>query len=228
MTAAQVWKALYASGKNDLIYPSETFVRVFARLVPGDAGPQRVLDYGFGTGANLIHMARRGHRVHGIEVSPHARDIAQQRLSENNLTAELVVTDDRRIPFPDDHFDVVVSWLVVYYNDEAGMRAIVRELERVTRPGGRLIVSIIAPNDVSHRHSRLESGKTYVSELPEQAGCELVVLEKFDIPSVFEGDDLQIGESSFDYLGSLSRHWIITYRTPAGRNLNPKRSGYVS
>ena len=54
----KVWRSLYAQGKADLRYPSEAFVRLSHRLLGPDR-PGRVLDFGFGTGANLVHTVAR-------------------------------------------------------------------------------------------------------------------------------------------------------------------------
>lgn len=46
---------------------------------------------------------------------------------------------NQRLPFPDDHFDCLVSSNVIYaVTDPAALAA---EMRRVTRPGGRVIVS---------------------------------------------------------------------------------------
>jgi SAM-dependent methyltransferase len=210
---ARIWKALYAAGKNDLIYPSEIFVRVFSRVTAGVQGPLRILDYGFGTGANLIHMVKRGHILHGVEISAHALEIAQNRLNEQALQASLALTSEGEpIKFEDGLFDIVVSWLVIYYNDYGGMLALVRELERVTRRGGTVVIAIIAPGDISHRLSKSVGNRVYISEVPEQVGCTLVILEREDLPEFFGNEDLEIGEFSFNYRDTPSHHWIVTYK----------------
>ncbi len=68
---ADVWKQLYAEGKNDLRYPNDVFVRCCYRYF-GSGSVRNILDYGFGTGANLIHLAQLGYNLSGIEISEHA------------------------------------------------------------------------------------------------------------------------------------------------------------
>ncbi len=56
---ADVWKQLYAEGKNDLRYPNDVFVRCCYRYF-GSGSVRNILDYGFGTGVNLLHFHGHG------------------------------------------------------------------------------------------------------------------------------------------------------------------------
>ena len=43
-TNSDVWRAIYAAGKNDLVYPNDNFVRIFSRLFSDTKQPLRMLD----------------------------------------------------------------------------------------------------------------------------------------------------------------------------------------
>lgn len=209
---ARVWKKLYAEGKNDLLYPNDSFVRVFSRLFSGATKPLHILDYGFGTGANLIHLAQKGHRTAGVEISADALAVTQKRLTALNLASDLsLTTPGAKLDFPDNCFDVVMSWQVIYYNDWKGLHAIVQEFERVTRPNGTIIIAMAAPGDISQVLADRTAEDVYISRVPGQEGCVLVIPEKEQLPSIFKSANLQIGEFLFDNQGAVSRHWIITY-----------------
>lgn len=211
-TNAKVWKKLYAEGKNDLVYPNDSFVRIFSRLFSGVERPLHILDFGFGTGANLIHLARRGHKTAGVEISADALATTQKRLDALNLASDLSLTaPGAKLDFPDNCFDVVMSWQVIYYNDWKGLHAIVEEFERVTRPGGTIVIAMAAPGDISQTMADRTAEGVYISRVPGQEGCVLVIPEKEELPSVFKGRNLEIGEFHFAYQGSVSRHWVITY-----------------
>jgi len=93
-----------------------------------------LLDVGCGTGALLRALAPRLARGVGVDASEamlaHARRRGPSSLS-------FVGSDGPRLPFPDDHFDVVTSLLSWRYLDWDPM---LREVQRVLRPGGRLLV----------------------------------------------------------------------------------------
>src|SRR5262245_25877079 len=51
------------------------------------------LELGCGTGALSIHLARRGFRAHGLDVSPTAIAIARERVARMGLAATFAVAD---------------------------------------------------------------------------------------------------------------------------------------
>jgi SAM-dependent methyltransferase len=210
---AQVWQALYASGKSDLRYPSEVLVRLAAQHFPRGQS-LRILDYGFGTGANLTHLLGLGHEVFGVEVSASALARTQDRLQAAGLEADLrLMRAGDRLPFEARMFDAVVAWGVLGYNDLAGWQAAVAECERVLRPGGLMLVAIAAPGDVSHQHAETLGGSLYRSRVPGQEGCVLTIPSREELADLFPGRALEVGEFSHSFGETQSRHWIIRYRT---------------
>lgn len=97
----------------------------------------RILDAGCGTGNNLVHLARYGRPV-GVDLSQEAlvfcrtRGVAAARAALLNL------------PFRDGAFDCVTSFDVIYHRWVEDDAAAVREMARVLRPGGLLLVRVPA------------------------------------------------------------------------------------
>lgn len=211
---AEVWQAIYAAGRNDLRYPSELLVRIAARHLAGRPR-QRVLDFGFGSGANLAHLAGLGHELHGVEVSGSATALAQAKLQDLGLQARLLmVAPGEMLPFPDGMFDVVVAWQVLYYNDRGGWAAAVRELERVAVAGALILIATAAPGDISQLQSEHLEGSQYRSRVTGQEGCILTIPEREELAELFPGRTLEVGEFGYTFDETRARHWIITYRTP--------------
>ena len=107
-------------------------------LERGGVGPgDRVLDVGCGTGV-LARAARERvgptGQVTGVDPNEGMRAVARQRCPGVRL--EDGYAED--LPFPDDAFDRVLSqFALMFFTDQ---RAAVREMSRVLRPGGRLVV----------------------------------------------------------------------------------------
>ena len=105
----------------------------------GGGGPLRVLDAGCGTGG-LIRRMQAAHpewRCTGLDFMPLACELARQRTG-----VEIVQGSVLDLPFGDAVFDAVVSADVICQVED-GIRA-VRELARVTRPGGVVLVNVPA------------------------------------------------------------------------------------
>jgi len=211
---AAVWRKLYAEGKNDLRYPSDVLVRLGARLLSRNED-RRLLDFGFGTGANLLHFARQSYEMYGIEISEHALALTQQRVREAGLAAELsLIEPGHRTPYRDSFFDAVYAWQVLYYGDKDVWRRTVSELERVTRPGGRVIVATAAPGDISQAEAEPLGNEMYRSRVPSQEGCVLTIPEQEGLAALFAGRGIEVGEFGFRFGPTVARHWIVTYRKP--------------
>ena len=96
-----------------------------------------VLDVGCGTGAVLqaILNAHPEVRGVGVDLSPEMLGVAAEKLGD---TAELHVGDAEHLPLPDESVDLVVCVDSVYHYPDP--RAALREMARVTRPGGGLVI----------------------------------------------------------------------------------------
>lgn len=100
-----------------------------------DARPtDRVLDVATGTGLVAEALARRyGCRVVGLDQSADMLALARRR---DGVYDDLVLARAERLPFPDASFDhLTFTYLLRYVDDPS---AVMRELARVVKPGGRV------------------------------------------------------------------------------------------
>jgi SAM-dependent methyltransferase len=147
------------------------FLRVLGREFPPAARPIQLLDFGCGTGAFLEHLERFG-SVSAVDSDPSAVEFCHSRgRSEVQL-----VPPGTPLPFADATFDLVTTLDVIeHIGDDVGA---LRELHRVLRPGGRLLVAVPAfmflwgkQDEVSH-HRRRYTARTLRRALAD-AGFEV-------------------------------------------------------
>lgn len=111
--------------------------RVVLDMMGGLAG-LRLLDVGCGDGELICAAAARGALVAGVDADPAMLAAARLRMAQAGLEAIVRAGRVEELPFPDASFDVVASVAVLCFVGDAG-RA-VREMARVLRPGGRLVI----------------------------------------------------------------------------------------
>jgi demethylmenaquinone methyltransferase/2-methoxy-6-polyprenyl-1,4-benzoquinol methylase len=101
---------------------------------------ERALDLCCGTGDVSFALARQGLDVAGLDFSAPMLAVANQRLKDRfpDSRVKFLQGDAQQIPFPDNSFDLVtISYGLRNLADwEKGLR----EMQRVARPGGRLLV----------------------------------------------------------------------------------------
>jgi SAM-dependent methyltransferase len=108
-----------------------------------------ILDCGCGTGANVELLGRFG-AAYGFDLSEVGlyigRELGRKRLARASVTAA---------PFPNETFDLVTSFDVLYSLDEHDERAAVAEMYRLARPGGYALVNVAALDILRGDHSVL-------------------------------------------------------------------------
>ena len=101
------------------------------------AADDRVLDVGCGTGFATAALARESTDVHAIDQSAHQLARAFEKFGRRG-PVRFYRGDAERLPFPDDSFDVVWSSGSIEYWPRPV--ATLRELRRVVRPDGQVLV----------------------------------------------------------------------------------------
>lgn len=114
--------------------------RVWQRRVLGRITGHDVLETGCGIGSLLADLVAAGYACRAVDASPQMVAATRARLRRRRLAGRDVAVrlgDVRQLPYPNARFDTVVSTFPTEYI--ADPQAIA-EIERVLRPGGRLIV----------------------------------------------------------------------------------------
>jgi SAM-dependent methyltransferase len=137
--------------------------------VAGGRTDLRIVDCGCGVGQNMTILAPHG-QVVGLELEPVAAAAARE------FGRPIACADITRIPFPENLFDLAVSFDVLQMVD-ADVAA-VREMARIVRPGGRVVLTLAALDILSGDHAEVWSEcRRYTPrtarELAERAGLRV-------------------------------------------------------
>ena len=125
-----VWSRTYDSPNTAFLFDEPFLGEILDGLPAGTA-----LDAACGTGRVSELLARRGHRVVGVDSSPEMLDRARTRVPEGDFRSG----DLERLPVPDASVDLVVCSLALTH--VPGLGPVMAEFARVLRPGGHLVTS---------------------------------------------------------------------------------------
>jgi ubiquinone/menaquinone biosynthesis C-methylase UbiE len=147
-----------------------------ARLQRGES----VLDVGCGTGTLAI-IAKHGvgtGAVHGVDASPEMITRARHKAQRARVDVGFHVASADALPFPDDHFDIALSTVMLHHLPRAVRVAAVREMRRVLKPSGRVLLVDFAgarggkgPRLHFHRHGHVEPRA--LMDLTSEAGLRV-------------------------------------------------------
>jgi ubiquinone biosynthesis O-methyltransferase len=111
--------------------------RLILELV-GDVNGRTVLDVGCGDGDLALDLTKGGALVTGIDASTEMIDAARSRAKQHSTNIAFQVAKAERLPFPSEQFDVVTAITILCFVEDAA--PVFREIARVLRPGGRLVI----------------------------------------------------------------------------------------
>jgi len=170
--AARNWLAHYAEKKaRDLV------ISTIVNYVKLDCGAQ-VLDVGCGPGKWVKLFVERGYFTTGVDSSPWMIRLAKHNLQKNHgRSAKFYVMNVAKLDLPSDLYDLVSCVTVLQHIfDDEDWRSAVREIVRVTKPLGHMLIFEAAPSSVlkmQTHHQRLRTMKEYVREF-EKADARLI------------------------------------------------------
>jgi putative AdoMet-dependent methyltransferase len=112
-----------------------------------------VLDVGTGTGNLALRLAAVGAQVVGLDPSSRMLALAHEKLGEcTKIELRQVDQPFLAIPYPDDHFDAVVSSYAFHHVPRPRQHDGIREMVRVLEPGGVWVLGdLIFANEYAER-----------------------------------------------------------------------------
>ena len=114
---------------------------------------EKILDVGCEAGAMMVYAGLLGAEVYGVDICPESVEKANKYLSKYSVKGKAVVGDARKINFPDNYFDKVISSDFIEHLSAKNNIQVLKEIKRVLKPGGVIVLK--TPNLTYLKFSRL-------------------------------------------------------------------------
>ncbi len=167
MVRAQGRKAdgVWLVGYVDHVWANE---RRLLEAYTGSLAGKQVLEFGCNFGATAIVLSRLGAIVSAVDVKNWILEFAQAnacRYGATTISFDLIQTSGR-LPFGQNRFDLITCNSVLEYVDPCVLPETLRELDRVLKPGGVLLVmgtsNRLAPREVHSKRLLINYVPRYI------------------------------------------------------------------
>jgi ubiquinone/menaquinone biosynthesis C-methylase UbiE len=164
----------------------------------------KVLDLGCGDGTTALPEAKLGADVLGIDIARNLVEAGNRRAAEHGLTNLKFQEGDASNleQLPDKAFDLVVSIFGAMFAPKPF--EVAKEMVRVTRPGGRIVMGNWIPNDPTLVAQILKISSNYTPSPPEGFvspmtwGVESNVTERFTAAGV-PAENISFARDTFTF-----------------------------
>ena len=221
---------------NKMLWEKGDFTRIAATMrESGDelvetlgVGPgMKVLDLGCGDGTTAVPAAKRGAEVLGVDIAANLVTAGNRRAEEMGLgNLRFEEGDASNLEnLGDDQFDLVVSIFGAMFAPRP--MDVAREMVRVTKPGGRIVMGNWIPGDPTLVAQILKTSAAYSPPPPEGFvspmlwGVEEQVRERFGAAGISDGD-IECERSTYMFRddGHAAGELVAVFRDYYGPTMN--------
>jgi ubiquinone/menaquinone biosynthesis C-methylase UbiE len=140
----------------ETVHPSALFIQ--SRLK--DPADKSLVDVGCGGGQDFADYLKLGFvDARGVEPSKVMADAARKLVGDETLIVSGTWT---KLPFPDASKDYIVGRASLHYEED--IDAAYREVARVLKPGGTLVIVVAHPTKAKDRQIIIRDGREYVQD----------------------------------------------------------------
>src|SRR5215203_2403160 len=192
------------------------------QVIPG----MDVLDVGCGDGTTAIPSARMGARVQGVDIAQNLVAAGNKRIKEEGLTNISIREGDATNlqEIEDESFDLVVSIFGAMFAPKPF--DVAKEMVRVTRKGGRIVMGNWIPGDPTLVAQILKISSAYTPPPPEGFvspmlwGVESHVTERFENAGIGK-ENISFSKETFNFKAAFAPSvYVQRFRDFYGPTMN--------
>jgi ubiquinone/menaquinone biosynthesis C-methylase UbiE len=187
---------------------------------------QKILDLGCGDGTTAIPEAKLGAEVLGVDIARNLVEAGNRRAKEMGLTnCQFQQGDACKLEgIPDKSFDYVVSIFGAMFAPKP--HDVAKEMVRVTKPGGKLVMGNWIPNDPTLVAQVLKISSAYTPPPPDGFispmtwGVESNVIERFTAAGVKKENISFLRDTYHFNFPGTPEEFVTLFKTYYGPTMN--------
>jgi ubiquinone/menaquinone biosynthesis C-methylase UbiE len=201
------WNKHYNRSKSSLSFPDENLVRL---IMKNEFSKDSIwLDCGTGSGRHLQLLDNLGFKNNiGTDISLNGLKMAKYNEEKN-----LIVADNRKMPFPDNFFHGIIAWGSLHYNHKDHFPIMINEIHRILKTNGRLFATLRSQFDTHMKKGKDLGNNVWLTDLSDIEGSIASFFSEEEIKKYFSGfSTVTIGLMERSLMGDLETkisHWII-------------------
>ncbi len=145
---------------------------------------KRILDLACGIGQSTWPLARRfpNAEIHGCDLSAPLLTYAHHVAEEMGLPIHYAQYNAEKTGYPDNHFDLVLAYILFHEIPNGAARNVIREVYRILEPGGTFALADIRP------YSQMQPIRAFISDFQTYGNGESFWRSHGlrDFPALFE------------------------------------------
>jgi len=203
------WMAVDHKEREYWLTPSKDVFEFALQL--SRCGKKKIYDLGCGIGRNLFLLIEMGFDVCGSDYSLDTVKEVNRRLEEIKYPRRVKHESMTEISEPDEAYDAVVAYNVVYHSYVADMRKTLGHIHRILKPGGSLLITFQSKRSPSYIKKEEAEPGTVTKKEGSEAGIPHHFVDRnelFEMLSGYRILELNHVEHEYDELKSKSCHFI--------------------
>lgn len=170
-------------------------------------GHKTVLDLGAGLGRHSIYFAQEGFDVSALDISGYAVNYLEEWSKNEGLDIDIRLGDIMgTLPYADHSMDCVFAYHAISHTDTTGIKQLIREIERVLKPGGEIYTSMCSKEGWEFSkagYPKVDENTVLIQEDGPEKDVPHFFADREDILNLFSNFDIErVRHIDYCYLNS--------------------------